>query len=111
MTSKFPSDPGLSTFMPTGNTVDENITATIKHLKREICEKQVGQGFCEKPKTKVPGNNATMFLLRGNHSVFCKQEIFTDVCTARYENIGKEYPGGERLLGDKQLLSRILKGE
>lgn len=55
--------------------------------------------------------NATMFLLHGNHSVFRKQEIFTEVCTARYENIGKEYPGGERLLGDKQLLSRILKGE
>lgn len=50
ITSKFCSNTGLSIFMPTGDNANKNITESIKSLRRETCDNEVGQGFCEEPK-------------------------------------------------------------
>lgn len=47
MASVFPSNAGLSIFMPTSDTTNKSITESIMRLKREVCDNQVGQGFCE----------------------------------------------------------------
>lgn len=49
-TSKFPSNAGLSIFMPTGENANKSITESTESLKREICDNEVGQGFCEEPR-------------------------------------------------------------
>lgn len=50
MTSIFPSKAGLPILKPTGNTASKSVTESLRSLRREGCDSEVGQGLCGEPK-------------------------------------------------------------